>query len=125
MIAWGHIRVTWRHVRVSRSNVGIVSRGHGHVCWRIDNVNRWRDALSLAVAQQLGLALLCWRVVNVPFLSEHDELHDNFALLGVFVIDVLSDERIEQVVVSVALFHESVFQAQTQHLGHLHELLDV
>ena len=78
--------------------------GYGAV-WATDSFGRW-DALSEAVSMQALARLMCWRVVNVALFSQVDHAQDDFSILRLPKVDVLRNDRIDQIIVGVALSYK-------------------
>ena len=79
---------------------------HGHILrWCIHDVDRWSDALLVAVGQEQSLRILRRRVVNVALLGNHAKLEDNFTWLRRLVVNILGNLKHDWLVVNSSTYH--------------------
>ena len=68
--------------------------------WAANTFRRW-DTFSEAVSVEALAGFVRRRVVNVAFLGEVDHAKDHFSILRLSEVDILSDNRVYQVVIRV------------------------
>ena len=64
-------------------------------------------------------------VIDVPLFSEIYQAKYNLSILRLSEVDVLSDNRVKQVIIRIALPDEFWGKNGSELLSHLQELLDV
>jgi len=66
------------------------------------------------------LALHCWGVVDVSRLSDLTQFENHGALLRSLVVNVLSDNGIQEIVVGVELFHHVLVEQNFELFAYLY-----
>ena len=109
-------------IEVNHLRLGCVYRN-----WTIDTTDtlgRW-DTLPEAVRVQARAGLVSGRVVDVSLLGEVDHAKDDFSILGLPEVYVLSNYRVEKIVISVTLSDEFRCEDRCQLLSNREQLLHV
>lgn len=84
-----------------------------------------RQAFARAEVNALVVAYRCRHVVNIALRGQLTQSVNDLAWFRRLVVNLFSDERVEQIVIRVALGDERFFQNQIEHLASLHQLLNV
>lgn len=125
----------WRHRLVSRY---VLLREEVIALWRSGQRRRNRrvvgnflalarhgQAFARAEVNALVVANRCRHVVNIALRGQLAQSVNDLAWLRRLVVDLFCDERVEQIVIRVALGDERFLQNQIEHLASLYELLNV
>lgn len=86
---------------------------------------RHRDTLAHAVSINSAQHLRAGLVIDASFAGELSQSEANFTVFRLFKLNILSDEGVDQILVSSAFFDEFLIQHQAELLGDFHNLLDV